>query len=60
MQPEKESSTKPTGYPSRREFLAAGGAVAAGSAMAAMAVPRVHAAEDNAIRLALIGCGCGG
>jgi predicted dehydrogenase len=60
MQSERESSSKATnvtGHPSRREFLAAGGGVAAGSAMAAMAVPRVHAAEDNTIRLALIGCG---
>ena len=42
---------------SRREFLAKGGAAAAGTAVAAMAVPHVHAAEDNTIRLALIGCG---
>jgi predicted dehydrogenase len=42
---------------SRREFLrrsAAGGAV---GALAAAAVPRVHAAEAGAIKLALIGCG---
>jgi len=39
---------------SRRRFLAQGGAAAA---LAAMAVPPVHAAEDNTIRLALIGCG---
>jgi len=38
---------------SRRAFLKAGGAAAA---MAA-AVPRMFAAEDNTIRLALIGCG---
>jgi len=31
--------------------------VAAGAALAGVAVPRVHAAEDNTIRLALIGCG---
>ena len=42
---------------SRRRFLAQGGAVAAGTALAAMAVPPVHAGEDNTIRLALIGCG---
>lgn len=29
----------------------------AGSALAATAIPRVHAAEDNTIRLALVGCG---
>jgi predicted dehydrogenase len=43
--------------PSRREFLSLGGTVAAGSALAGMAIPHVHAAEDNTIRLALIGCG---
>ena len=42
---------------SRREFLRASGAAAAGSALAAMAIPPVYAAEDNTIRLALIGCG---
>lgn len=43
--------------PSRREFLSLGGKVAAGSALAGIAIPHVHAAEDNTIRLALIGCG---
>ena len=33
------------------------GKLAAGSALAAVTIPRVHAAEDNTIRLALIGCG---
>ncbi len=42
---------------SRREFLKTGGALTVSSALAAAAVPRVHAAEDNTIRLALIGCG---
>ena len=31
--------------------------MAAGSALAGVAIPHVHAAEDNTIRLALIGCG---
>jgi predicted dehydrogenase len=44
-------------HPSRREFLAAGGKAAAVSALAGVALPWVHAAEDNTIRLALIGCG---
>jgi predicted dehydrogenase len=44
-------------HASRRDFLRSSGRVAAGSVLAAMAVPRVHAAEDNTIRLALIGCG---
>jgi len=42
---------------SRREFLKWSGKLTAASAVAAMAVPYVHAAEDNTIRLALIGCG---
>ncbi len=42
---------------SRRGFLKNTGRVAAASALAGTAVPRVHAAEDNAIRLALVGCG---
>lgn len=41
---------------SRREFLRVGGTLTAG-ALAAVSVPAVHAAEDNTIRLALIGCG---
>ena len=41
----------------RREFLKTGGKVAGASALAGMAVSPVHAAEDNTIRLALIGCG---
>jgi len=42
---------------SRREFLRLGGKLTAATALAGMAVPRVHAAENNTIRLALIGCG---
>jgi len=52
----QSSHTRPKGS-SRREFLAKGGAAAAATAVAAMAVPPVHAAEDNTIRLAQIGCG---
>ncbi|HIQ21544.1 MAG TPA: Gfo/Idh/MocA family oxidoreductase [Planctomycetes bacterium] len=43
--------------PSRRRFLQATGRVAAASTLAAPAVPRVHAGENNTIQLALIGCG---
>ncbi|MHC4402605.1 MAG: Gfo/Idh/MocA family protein [Planctomycetota bacterium] len=46
--------------PSRREFLTTTAATAGAVAAATMAVPRVHAAEDNTIRLALIGCGSRG
>jgi predicted dehydrogenase len=42
---------------SRREFLGRVGKVAAVSALAGVAIPSVHAAENNTIRLALIGCG---
>ncbi len=42
---------------SRREFLGAGAKMAAASALAGVALPAVHAGEDNTIRLALIGCG---
>jgi len=42
---------------SRRDFLKSTGRVAAASALVGAAAPRVHAAEDNTIRLALIGCG---
>ncbi|MGO8678215.1 MAG: Gfo/Idh/MocA family protein [Limisphaerales bacterium] len=41
----------------RREFLKSTSRVAAGAALAGVALPHVHAAEDNTIRLALIGCG---
>ena len=41
---------------SRRDFLKQSGAIAAGLAVAS-AVPRVHAAEENTIKVALVGCG---
>jgi len=44
------------GGTSRREFLKNTGRIAAVSALAG-AVPRVHAAENNTIQVALIGCG---
>jgi predicted dehydrogenase len=42
---------------SRRQFLKNSGTVAAAATVAGMVVPRVHAAEDNTIRVALVGCG---
>ena len=42
---------------SRRQFLRNAGQVAAASAVVGAVVPPVHAAEDNTIRVALIGCG---
>jgi predicted dehydrogenase len=57
MSRENRSFPGTSKHRSRREFLQFSGRAAAGSVLAAMAVPRVHAAEDNTIRLALIGCG---
>ena len=50
-------SLKPTSPTSRREFIKSTGRFAAASALAGVVLPHVHAAEDNTIRLALIGCG---
>ena len=49
--------TRPKPTTTRRDFLADGGKIAAASAFAGMAVPLVHAADDNTIQLALVGCG---
>jgi predicted dehydrogenase len=42
---------------SRRTLLKGTTAVAAASALATLAAPRVHAAEENTLRIALVGCG---
>ncbi len=42
---------------SRRQFLGDTGRIAAATTLAGLVVPRVHAAEDNTLQLALIGCG---
>jgi hypothetical protein len=42
---------------SRRQFLARGGRVMAGSALAGILLSRAYAGEDSTIRLALVGCG---
>jgi predicted dehydrogenase len=52
----RQSSTN-SEKPSRREFLQRTGTGAAAAALAGVISPRVHAAEDNTIHLALIGCG---
>jgi len=41
----------------RREFLKNTGRLAAAATIVSSAAPNVHAAEDNTIRLALVGCG---
>jgi len=53
-------SLRQTQTASRRDFLKTGGRLAAGSALAGVALPHVHAGEDNTIRLALIGSGSRG
>ncbi|MHC4399852.1 MAG: Gfo/Idh/MocA family protein [Planctomycetota bacterium] len=50
------SQSKKTGA-SRREFLKSTGRVAAAAAVVSGAVPHVHAAENNTIQVALVGCG---
>ncbi|HEV3168458.1 MAG TPA: Gfo/Idh/MocA family oxidoreductase [Isosphaeraceae bacterium] len=49
--------TDPKPSTSRRDFIKTTGTVAAASAFAGMVVPSVHAAEDNTIRVALVGSG---
>jgi hypothetical protein len=49
--------TEPKPSATRREFLETTGLAATASALAGVAVPAVHAAEDNTIRVALVGCG---
>lgn len=43
--------------PTRRDAMKTAGQVAAASALAGLAIPAVHAAENNTIQLALVGCG---
>src|SRR5437762_3205073 len=42
---------------SRRQFIKTATQVAAVSALAGVKVPFVHAAEDNTVKVALVGCG---
>lgn len=41
----------------RRQFLTDAGRITGASALAGVALPHVHAAENNTIQIALIGCG---
>src|SRR3989304_1060328 len=41
----------------RRSFLQNTGRIAAVSTLAGIAIPNVHAAENNTIQVALVGCG---
>src|SRR5450756_2831758 len=42
---------------SRRQFLTDGGRIAGVSTLAGMTIPYVHAAGNDTIQLALVGCG---
>ncbi len=50
-------SETPNSTSSRREFLNTTGQIAAVTALGLGAVPSVHAAENNSIKVALVGCG---
>ncbi len=50
-------SQEPNHTLSRREVLKSAGTLAAATSLSALSVPRVHAAEDNTIQVALVGCG---
>src|SRR5437879_3656625 len=50
------SSKKKTG-PSRRDVMKTTAGVATASALAGVALPQVHAGENNTIQIALVGCG---
>ncbi|MFP6751743.1 MAG: Gfo/Idh/MocA family oxidoreductase, partial [Pirellulaceae bacterium] len=41
----------------RRDFLVKSGTIAAATTLVGTSAPRVHAAEDNTIQIALVGCG---
>src|SRR5262245_4445762 len=49
--------TEPNPGTTRRTFLETTALAGAGSALAGVAIPAVHAAEDNTIQVALVGCG---
>ncbi len=49
--------SKPATSPTRREFIGSTSRLAAASALSGIALPHVHAAEDNTIKAAVIGCG---
>ncbi len=53
----KSRLTESTLSSSRREFIKTSGRVVAASALAGVVLPHVHAAADDTIQLALIGCG---
>jgi len=52
-----DSPNTPTPLTSRREFIKSTGKIAAASALAGVAIPHVHAAGNETIQVALVGCG---
>ena len=52
-----KSSESTSSSPSRRDFLKGASTIAAATALASGVVGRAHAAEDNTIQVALVGCG---
>src|SRR5437667_2345586 len=57
MSPMNQTQDSQDSLSSRREFIKNTGKIAAVSALAGVAIPRVHAAENNTIQVALVGCG---
>src|SRR5258705_6418136 len=57
MSPMNQNQDSQDFLSSRREFIKNTGKIAAASALAGVAIPHVHAAENNTIQVALIGCG---
>src|SRR5262245_10539686 len=53
-------SNTPPSKTTRRDFIKTTGTLAATSALAGGGLPRAHAAENNTLQLALVGCGGGG
>jgi predicted dehydrogenase len=47
----------PSSESTRRDFLKGTSAILTAGALVGVAVPHVHAAEDNTVRVALVGCG---
>lgn len=57
MNPDSSSPLNHSASPSRRDLLAGTGKAIGLSALAGIALPHVHAADNNTIQIALIGCG---
>ncbi len=54
---DESSNTSPAAAASRRTFLKNTGTLAAATALAGVAVPRVHAQGSDTVQIALVGCG---